>query len=74
MPNRSINELPPEHQQAILGFAAKHGRAWKAKLAIAWGNGSDTREPLGHALRDIRNHPSWGHDWLDGVKLRRELS
>lgn len=69
MSNRSILELPADSQEAILVFAAKHGRAWKSKLGIAWGNGSDTREHLGHALRDIRNNPAWGHAWLDGVKL-----
>jgi hypothetical protein len=69
MANRSINELPVESQEAIQVFAAKYGRTWKAKLGVAWGNGSDTREHLGHALRTIRNNPYWGHDWLDGVKL-----
>ena len=69
MTNRSITELPREHQEAIQAFVAKHGRAWKNKLGLAWGNGSDTRETLGHALRDIRNNPAWGHDWLDKVKL-----
>lgn len=69
MSYRSIDELPDDCQQAIKLFAAKHGRTWKAKLGVAWGNGSDTREPLGHALRNIRNTPAWGHAWLDGVKL-----
>lgn len=67
--HRTIDELPADSQQAIALFAAKYGRTWKAKLGIAWGMGTDTREPLGHALRDIRNNPAWGHAWLDGVKL-----
>lgn len=69
MSNRSILELPADSREAILIFAAKYGRTWKSKLGIAWGNGSDTREHLGHALRDIRNNPAWGHDWLDKVRL-----
>ena len=66
---RTLSELPTEHQAAVALFAARHGRAWKAKLADAWGMGTDTHEPDGWALRDIRNNPNWGHDWLDGVKL-----
>lgn len=66
---RTLDELPPEHQEAVALFAAKHGRRWKAKLGDAWGMGTDTREPKGWALRDIRNSPNWGHAWLDGVKL-----
>ncbi len=66
---RTVNELPDDCREAVLAFAAKHGRNWKAKLADAWGMGTDTREPNGHALRDIRNSPNWGHAWLASVKL-----
>lgn len=66
---RTLAELPDEHQEAITAYAAKHGRQWKAKLADAWGLGSDTHEPNGWALRDIRNCPAWGHAWLDKVKI-----
>lgn len=66
---RALSELPSEHQAAVLAFVAKHGRRWKAKLGDAWAMGTDSRELNGWALRDIRNSPSWGHDWLDGVKL-----
>jgi hypothetical protein len=69
MTQRSIDELPAYAQEAVLAFAAKHGRGWKAALGLAWSNGTDTRERDGYALRDIRNNPQWGHDWLDGVKL-----
>ena len=69
MKQRSIDELPEAHQRAVIGFAQKHGRRWKAALGLAWGNGRDTAEQDGWALRDIRNSPQWGHDWLDGVKL-----
>lgn len=64
-----MDELPPEHRAAVQAFAAKHGRAWKARLADAWGMGTDTHEPDGWALRDIRNSPAWGHAWLERVKL-----
>jgi hypothetical protein len=66
---RTIDELPEDHQDAVRAYAAKHGRYWKAKLADAWGLGSDTHEPEGWALRDIRNNPAWGHAWLDAVRL-----
>ena len=69
MTHRVMDELPLAHRLAVRAFAAKHGRRWKAALADAWGNGTDTHEPDGWALRDIRNNPQWGHDWLDGVKL-----
>lgn len=67
--HRTLDELPADHQAAIKAFSEKHGRKWKAKLADAWGMGTDTRETNGWALRDIRNSPNLGHDWLDNVKL-----
>lgn len=66
---RSIAELPADHQNAVRAYAAKHGRQWKRKLADAWGMGTDTREPDGWALRDIRNNPAWGHAWLENLTL-----
>lgn len=66
---RTIHELDQDEQQAIKAYVAKHGRTWRAKLANAWGMGTDTREPNGSALRGIRNNPRLGHDWLDRVKL-----
>ena len=69
MTKRVMDELPLAHRLAVRAFAEKHGRRWKAALAEAWGNGRDTAEKDGWALRDIRNSPQWGHDWLDGVKL-----
>ena len=69
MQQHNISDLPPEHQAAVKAYAAKHGRKWKAKLADAWAMGTDTQEPDGWALRDIRNSPRWGHYWLANVKL-----
>lgn len=65
---RSIEELSPEHQAAVRAFATRHGRKWKDALGVAWGRGTDTSEPDGWALRDIRNSPAWGHDWLENVE------
>lgn len=69
-----MTPLPKEHADAVRAFAAKYGRAWKARLADAWGMGTDTHEPGGWALRDIRNSPAWGHAWLDAVKLEEMTS
>lgn len=69
MTKRVMDELPLAHRLAVRAFAEKHGRRWKAALADAWGKGTDTHEQDGWALRDIRNSPQWGHDWLDGVRL-----
>lgn len=66
---RTLNELPAEHQAVVQAYAAKHGRKWKARLADAWGMGTDTHFPDGWALRDIRNSPAWGHAWLASVNL-----
>ena len=69
MQKHKLSDLPHEHQAAIKAYAAKHGHKWKAKLADAWGLGTDTKEPDGWALRDIRNSPSLGHYWLANVKI-----
>ena len=65
---RSIDELGPDHQDAVRRFAAKHGKDWKDRLADAWGMGTDVKEHEGWALRDLRNSPAWGHHWLENVE------
>lgn len=47
--------LTAEQQSVIDAFAAKYGKSWKNALRTAWMNGSDTQEPDGHVLRQIRN-------------------
>lgn len=64
-----MDELPDDHREAVLAFAAKHGRRWKETLALYWGDGRDTLEPNGWALRSIRNNPNWGHEWLQRVEI-----
>ena len=58
--------MTEEQEQAIKAYAAKHGRFWKQKLLLAWQTGRDTSEPMGHALRQVRNQ--YGPRWLAGVK------
>lgn len=69
MTAKTFPPLDPEHLEAVTTYAAKHGRRWKHSLGVAWGKGTDTHEHLGHCLRNIRNHPSYGHDWLDAYRL-----
>jgi hypothetical protein len=59
-----------EQVAALYDYAAKYGAQWKAKLANAWLNGSDAREPDGHLLRQMRNRG--GPSWLKRVDLARE--
>jgi len=54
--------IPNEEQLAALqAYAARNGAQWKRKLADAWLDGRDDREPNGHLLRQMRNRggPSW---------------
>lgn len=50
-----------EQSAALLLFKLKHPLDWKTKLATAWIYGTDTKEPQGHLLRQIRNQcgPTW---------------
>ena len=59
-------ELSPEQQAAIDAFAAKYGASWKHKLQIAWLAGTDTAQPNGHLLRQVRNQ--FGPSWLGKYK------
>lgn len=51
----------PEQEIALAEYQAKHGHFWKRKLMEAWQNGTDTSEPNGHLLRQVRNNlgPTW---------------
>ena len=59
-------ELSTEQQAAIDAFAAKYGASWKHKLQIAWLAGTDTAQPNGHLLRQVRNQ--FGPSWLSKYK------
>ena len=59
-------ELSPAQQAAIDAFAAKYGDKWKHKLQIAWLAGTDTAQPNGHLLRQVRNQ--FGPSWLGKYK------
>lgn len=59
-------ELSAEQQAAIDAFAAKYGANWKHKLQIAWLAGTDTAQPNGHLLRQVRNQ--FGPSWLSKYK------
>ncbi len=70
MANPQNNVPTAEQIQALQSFAARHGRAWKSKLAVMWATGRDDYEPQGGILRSIRN--GLGPTWLmDKFKLPR---
>lgn len=56
------DDLNEEQRQAMESFMERHGRYWKKKLACCWFDNSDTHEPFGHCLRQIRNQ--FGYQWL----------
>ena len=47
--------ISDEHMEAIKSYADKHGKDWKQKLSTAWMKGTDSSEPNGHLLRQVRN-------------------
>jgi hypothetical protein len=51
----TLCKLTVEQIEAVEAFALKHGAQWKKALAKAWANGTDTKEPNGHLLRQVRN-------------------
>lgn len=61
-PMAKRNKIPEDQEAALKAFAEKHGKDWKRKLLDAWYSGTDTAEPDGHLLRQIRN--SYGPTWL----------
>lgn len=58
-----MNDPSIEQWRALLLFRQRHGRTWKSALSLHWMNGTDENEPLGAALRMMRNQfgPSWLH-------------
>lgn len=64
---RTIDELSTEQRDAILAYAAQHGRTWKSKLAEDWQTGRDCGPVYGYALRNVRNQ--FGPKWLASVTL-----
>lgn len=63
--------VPNEEQLAALrAFKARHGRNWKTTLSAKWSNGTDTAEPNGHLLRQVRNQG--GPTWLANFKLEEK--
>lgn len=57
----ALAALTQEQQAAVQRYAAANGARWRSYLRAAWESGSDTIEPMGHALRQIRNQhgPAW---------------
>lgn len=56
-------DLTDEQAEALSKFAERYSASgdWKQRLIDYWMNGRDASEPLGHALRQVRNQfgPSW---------------
>lgn len=60
-----MNHVPnPKQYQALIDFAAKHGRSWKRKLNHDWSHSTNT-SPL---LQQVRNQ--FGPNWLVSFQLR----
>ena len=60
--------LSPDELTALESYAAKHGRAWKARLRDAWMSGGN-EEGTGGVLRTLRN--THGPRWLEQFRLSR---
>ena len=56
----------------LRSFAARNGRTWKDRLRLAWYNGDYRRHGCtpheAAELQGIRNHPSYGHEYLEDFK------
>jgi hypothetical protein len=64
----AAGKTPNEEQLAALHlFAKKYGRSWKRELSSKWADGTDTNEPQGALLRQVRN--SFGPEWLMKTKI-----
>jgi hypothetical protein len=61
----TLYDLSPEERDALLAFAAQHGRYWKKALLDGW---LVARYP--GPLQRIRN--SFGPVWLDQLRLPNE--
>lgn len=57
---------------ALVSFAKRNGRCWRARLYNAWCSGRDALEPEGALLRQLRN--DFGPKWLARVKLPKETA
>jgi hypothetical protein len=65
-----MTEGPTQAELAALqAYAARHGRAWKARLAQDWQTGKDLCAPEGPVLRAVRNQrgPAWLRSRENGV-------
>lgn len=66
-------ELGVDHQAALEAYAADHGKDWARQLMDDWYTGRDVYfcgaagQPLGHLLRQVRNHPKHGPAFYDAV-------
>lgn len=65
-------ELTPEQHQALLNFARRTGRNWRAALRRLWELGVDWKQEEGPYLRQIRNLV--GPSGLDKLKISHEMT
>lgn len=67
----TLADLDTDHSNALANFAKGHGPKWKAALELCWYRASYPNSPAdeGSYLQAIRNHPSYGPEWLARVKL-----
>ena len=63
-------KLTNEQRAALERYARVYGRTWKSKLNTAWFNGTDSNEPDGCYLRQVRN--LFGPSWLIKFQPRKE--
>lgn len=59
-----VPDLTAAEKVAVLAFAKRHGRLWKARLAELWGRAA--AEPTLHRLRNTH-----GPDWLRTLCLEQ---
>ena len=60
--NEHLPDLPAAEKVALLAFATRHGRLWKARLSELWVRA--TAEPILHRLRNTH-----GPVWLRTLRL-----
>ena len=61
-------EPTSDQMHALNHFARRHGRCWRGQLRQCWDDGSDTREPNGYLLRQLRD--DFGLKWLDSFNSK----
>lgn len=62
-----------EVRVTLTAYAKLYGRKWKERLLLAWYNGDYglcTGKEVS-ALQGIRNHPSYGHEYLKTFRLEK---